>query len=32
MLAVHPDKNQDPQANEAFKKLQSAFEVLSDPE
>ena len=32
MLKVHPDKNNDPQADEAFKKLQVAFEVLSDPE
>lgn len=28
---VHPDKNASPLASEAFKRLQKAYEVLSDP-
>lgn len=29
---VHPDKNAAPQAAEAFKRLQRAYEILSDPQ
>lgn len=30
-LTVHPDKNGAPQADEAFKRVSKAFQVLSDP-
>jgi len=29
-LTIHPDKNQSPRADEAFKLLRAAFECLSD--
>lgn len=31
-LQFHPDKNPHPKASEAFKKLNAAYGVLSDPE
>lgn len=30
-IKVHPDKNNSPQADEAFKKINAAMECLSDP-
>ena len=30
-LKVHPDKNNAPDADEAFKKINAAFTCLSDP-
>ena len=30
-LKVHPDKNNSPQADEAFKKINAAMACLSDP-
>ena len=30
-LKVHPDKNNSPEADEAFKKLNAAMSCLSDP-
>ena len=30
-LKVHPDKNNAPEADEAFKKLNAAMSCLSDP-
>ena len=30
-LKVHPDKNNSPSADEAFKKINQAMTVLSDP-
>jgi DnaJ family protein B protein 12 len=32
VLEVHPDKNTDPKATEAFKKLSAAYSTLSDPD
>lgn len=32
VLEVHPDKNTDPRATEAFKKLSAAYSTLSDPD
>ena len=31
-LKVHPDKNNSPQADEAFKKINAAMACLSDPQ
>lgn len=31
-LQLHPDKNQHPKADEAFKAVAEVFEILSDPE
>lgn len=31
-VLIHPDKNTHPQADEAFKTLANAFDILSDPE
>ena len=31
-LKVHPDKNNSPQASEAFKKINAAMACLSDPQ
>ena len=31
-IKVHPDKNNSPQACEAFKKINAAMACLSDPE
>ena len=30
-LKVHPDKNNSPQADEAFKKINAAMACLNDP-
>lgn len=31
-LEFHPDRNKDPQAEEKFKEISAAYEILSDPE
>ena len=31
-LKVHPDKNNSPQADEAFKKINAAMACLNDPQ